>query len=449
MLKNKSLKKLKTTLLKSILVCGIFISPFAFAKNPLVTQAKELQTGSEKVGIDHQKAIVLLQKAVDEGDAEAMYLLSQYYAENRKFAYLPENPAMEHDLLTKSAKLGHLDAIDEIISSSEIRDEAGQITSYPTILREFKPILQKEIKNKNIQAIHVMAKIMELQPTSNLTAICELYVQAYHLEKSLETLDHLVKCSDQDLQKFDMPERETIFAEQEKMLRAQAKDMLAAKSLKIEESKALSQYLNNNIQDEFQSFAKRLDKDIQDFYLKLGHQGYSDAYLMLQEENNTSPHYLKWQDQAVKLNNRVALADAGYAYLYGEMDRKKNQKLGVEYLEKAIQLNDPNAMNTLAIWLINESEDAKNYEKAVQLLKNAAELKSTDAMKNLARISAAPDNYMWAVRAYNNGANTNVAINEGILPLVLEAYKNGIGVKKDKAMVNKITQELTKYDAKE
>ena len=85
----------------------------------------------------------------------------------------------------------------------------------------------------------------------------------------------------------------------------------------------------------------------------------------------------------------------------------------------------------------------------MQLLKNAAELKSTDAMKNLARISAAPDNYMWAVRAYNNGANTNVAINEGILPLVLEAYKNGIGVKKDKAMVNKITQELTKYDAKE
>ena len=449
MLKNKSLKKFKTTLLKSILVCGIFISPFTFAENPLVTQAKELQTGSEKVGIDHQKAIALLQKAVDEGDAEAMYLLSQYYAENRKFAYLPENPAIEHDLLTKSAKLGHLDAIDEIISSSEIRDEAGQITSYPTILREFKPILQKEIKNKNIQAIHVMAKIMELQPTSNLTAICELYVQAYHLEKSLETLDHLVKCSDQDLQKFDMPERETIFAEQEKMLRAQAKDMLAAKSLKIEESKALSQYLNNNIQDEFQSFAKRLDKDIQDFYLKLGHQGYSDAYLMLQEENNTSPHYLKWQDQAVKLNNRVALADAGYAYLYGEMDRKKNQKLGGEYLEKAIQLNDPNAMNTLAIWLINESEDAKNYEKAVQLLKNAAELKSTDAMKNLARISAAPDNYMWAVRAYNNGANTNVAINEGILPLVLEAYKNGIGVKKDKAMVNKITQELTKYDAKE
>ncbi len=67
MLKNKSLKKLKTTLLKSMLVCGIFISPFAFAENPLVTQAKELQTGSEKVGIDHQKAIALLQKAVDEG----------------------------------------------------------------------------------------------------------------------------------------------------------------------------------------------------------------------------------------------------------------------------------------------------------------------------------------------------------------------------------------------
>lgn len=449
MLKNKSSKKIKTSLLKSILVFGIFISPFAFAENPLVTEAKELQTGSEKVGIDHQKAIVLLKKAVDEGDAEAMYLLSQYYAGYLKFAYLPENPAMEHDLLTKSAKLGHLSAIDEIISSSEIREEASQTTSYPIVLRELKPILQKEIKNKNIQAIHVMAKMMELQPTSNSTAICELYVQAYLLEKSLETLDHLVKCSDQDLQKFDMPERETIFAEQEKMLREQAKDMLASKSLKIEERKALSQHVNNNIQDEFQNFAKRLDKDIQDFYLKLGHQGYSDAYLMLQEENRMSPHYLKWQDQAVKLNNRVALADAGYAYLYGEMDRKKNQKLGVEYLEKAIQLNDPNAMNTLAIWLINESEDAKHYEKAVQLLKNAAELKSTDAMKNLARISVSPDNYMWAVRAYNNGANKNVAINEGILPLVLEAYKNGIGVKKDKAMVNKITQELTKYDAKE
>lgn len=450
MQKHKSSKKFKTALLKSILVFGIFISPFAFAENPLVTQAKELQTGSEKVGIDHQKAIVLLKKAVDEGDAEAMYLLSQYYAGYSQFAYLPENPSINHELLMKSAKLGNLDAIDEIISSPEIAKEASQITSSPTVLQEFKPILQKEIRNKNIQAIHLMAKMMELQPTSSFTAICELYVQAYHLEKSLETLSHLVKCSDQNLQKFDMPERQTIFAEQDKMLREQAKDMLASKSLQIEERKALSYYLHTlNIEDEFQNFAKRLDKDIQNFYLKLGHQGYSDAYLMLQEENIISPNYLKWQDQAVRLNNRVALAEAGYAYLYGEMDRKKNQKLGLEYLEKSIQLNDANAMNTLAIWLINESENSQDHDKALKLLERAAQLKSTEAMKNLARISASPDNYMWAVRAYNNGANTDVAINEGILPLVLEAYKNGIGVKKDKAMVNKITQELTKYDAKE
>lgn len=446
---DKPAKKIKTSILKSILALSIFTTSFAFAENPLVIQAKELQTGSEKVGIDHQKAIALLKQAVDQGDAEAMYLLSQYYAGYREFSYLPENPAISHDLRTKSAKLGHLDAIDDIISSYKVENVPEGITSHTNIMREFKSILQKEIQNKNIHAMHTMAKMEELDSKSKLEDVCKLYVKAYLLEKSLETSDYLVKCSDQDLQKFDMPERDILFAEREKMLREQAKDMLASKTVSIAERSALSEYLHNDIQDEFQNLAKRLDKDIQNFYLKLGRQGYSDAYLMLREEYVNSTDSLKWQDAAIKLHNRVALEKAGYAYLYGEMDRKKNEKLGLQYLEQAIQLNDPNAMNTLAVWLINESENSQDDDKAIQLLERAAQLDSTDAMKILARVSESPKNYAWAVKAYHNGANRHVAINEGILPLVLEAYTKGIGVKKDQKIVKKIKQELTQYEVTE
>lgn len=442
---DKPAKKIKTSILKSILALSIFTTSFAFAENPLVIQAKELQTGSEKVGIDHQKAIALLKQAVDQGDAEAMYLLSQYYAGYREFAYLPENPAISQDLLKRSAKLGNIDAIDDIIISYKIYN----IRSYEDIWQELKPILQKEIQNKNIHAMHTMAKMEELDSKSKLEDVCKLYVTAYLLEKSLETINFLTKCSDRDLQKFDMPERDTLFAEQEKMLREQAKNMLASKTVSIAERSALSEYLHNDIQDEFQNLAKRLDKDIQNFYLKLGRQGYSDAYLMLREEYVNSSDSLKWQDAAIKLHNRVALEKAGYAYLYGEMDRKKNEKLGLQYLEQAIQLNDPNAMNTLAVWLINESENSQDDDKAIQLLERAAQLDSTDAMKILARVSESPKNYAWAVKAYHNGANRHVAINEGILPLVLEAYTKGIGVKKDQKIVKKIKQELTQYEVTE
>lgn len=442
---DKPAKKIKTSILKSILALSIFTTSFAFAENPLVIQAKELQTGSEKVGIDHQKAIALLKQAVDQGDAEAMYLLSQYYAGYREFSYLPENPAISQDLLKRSAKLGNIDAIDDIIISYKIYN----IRSYEDIWQELKPILQKEIQNKNIHAMHTMAKMEELDSKSKLEDVCKLYVTAYLLEKSLETINFLTKCSDRDLQKFDMPERDTLFAEQEKMLREQAKNMLASKTVSIAERSALSEYLHNDIQDEFQNLAKRLDKDIQNFYLKLGRQGYSDAYLMLREEYVNSTDSLKWQDAAIKLHNRVALEKAGYAYLYGEMDRKKNEKLGLQYLEQAIQLNDPNAMNTLAVWLINESENSQDDDKAIQLLERAAQLDSTDAMKILARVSESPKNYAWAVKAYHNGANRHVAINEGILPLVLEAYTKGIGVKKDQKIVKKIKQELTQYEVTE
>ena len=83
-------------------------------ENPLVAQAKELQTGSEKVGVDNFKAIELLKKASEEGDAEAMYLLAQYYAGSASYRYLPENNTMYENLIFN--KFQHIVFVDIHIS---------------------------------------------------------------------------------------------------------------------------------------------------------------------------------------------------------------------------------------------------------------------------------------------------------------------------------------------
>ena len=177
MLKNKSSKKFKTTLLKSILVCGIFISPFAFAKNPLVTQAKELQTGSEKVGIDHQKAIVLLQKAVDEGDAEAMYLLAEYSITS-KYNYQPYNPKKYQKLMINAALKGNKEAFSQLIVDygMDLSIYGNSYLSKP--ITELRAYALKQAKNDpEYYRLYAYSKIAE--PNFSLLEPCTFYLKAF------------------------------------------------------------------------------------------------------------------------------------------------------------------------------------------------------------------------------------------------------------------------------
>ncbi len=69
------MRTLQTSFLKSFFTFSLIISPLSFAENPLLTQAKILQTGSPTVLINTDKAIQLLQQASDQGDAEAYFYL--------------------------------------------------------------------------------------------------------------------------------------------------------------------------------------------------------------------------------------------------------------------------------------------------------------------------------------------------------------------------------------
>lgn len=374
-----------------------------------------------------------------------MYLLSQYYNGFNLFAYLAENKRITYDLLIKSANMGNYDAINYLLWLFEIENRDEEKKRYTEIFKAIKPLLNKEIKKNNIQAMLSMARIMELEQHSQ-NEVCKLRITAFHKEVNLATVNALHNCVDIKLDKIHFPDYEELSVAENSILRKKIKDMLTSKTLKIRERKELATQLHNAYDEEFEDIANQFDQEIREFYMKLGQQGNSEAYIALISLDILDHEIVQeWQDLAIKLNNSCELADAGYGYLFGERGREKNVKLGLEYLEKAVQHNNPDAMDTLGDWLLQTSKRPQDRERGFKLLKQAAELNSTHAMIKLALLTEKPENYEWAVKAYTNNVNMTDVYNIEILPLILYAYKNGIGVQKDQKMIDKITADIKFY----
>lgn len=442
---HKTLKKFKTSFfLTSILAIGIFISPFAFAENPLVTQAKELQTGSENVGIDHQKAIALLKKASDEGDAEAMYLLSQYYLSTYDFRYLPANYKINRDLVLKSAKLGHWEAISQLMTEERVAQAFSIPAQMKKEMNALKPVIARGIKNKDPKAFIAMADALD-EPANYRgfsAEQCQWLYRGYRLGDIWDAGYRLKSCDDDDLKKMKAPSSAQFSQIYDANVRQEIKNYQLIAQPTLKQKVAILDKIGWNLSEEFAEFPTKIEKEIKDFYIHQGQQGYSDAYIQLVKDDYDFKEKKPWYEKAAKLNNPIALTELGYAYLYPEDDKQKpNNQLGIQYLEKAIQLNDAEAMNYLAVWYTDQSDKPQDKDKAKQLYLRAAQLGSVDAMQNLARVLDEPESYKWASIAFQHGGK-----DDDILPMAYQAYAEGIGVEKDEKIAAEVQQRIDRIE---
>ena len=445
MLKNKSSKKLKTSLLKSILIFGILISPFAFAENPLVTQAKELQTGSEKVGMDHQKAITLLKKASDEGDAEAMYLLSEYYSSLTDYRYLPENRKLYDQLRLKSAQAGHWEAINNLVDQANVEKDFGIQSKFIKELEKLKQVVKKGIQQKQPAAFISMVNFLESPHSSTFNLEqCDLLYQAYLLGSILEAGHRLKYCNDDDLTELKLPSRADFIQKYNQNL---AKDVKAFKAISAptfqQKNELLSHFSPWDLDEQFIKISENLTQQVNNFYVQQGQKGFSDAYVRLAIDETDSKKEQAWYQKAAALKNPIALTALANTLLYGEDQNQKKIAQGIVYMEQAIAQNYPEAMNMLAVWYVNERHTAQNQQKAEALLLSATKLGSIDAMENLSRILDTPERHRWAVSAYNNGSEE-----DDVLALAQEAYAEGITVKKDAKLVKQLAKILAEKQEK-
>ncbi|NNP72941.1 hypothetical protein A7P53_10200 [Acinetobacter defluvii] len=442
--KYKLSKKFKAPFLNLVLAVAMLSSTSAFAENPLVTQAKELQTGSEKVGIDHQKAIVLLKKASDEGDAEAMYLLSQYYLSTNDFRYLPANYKINRDLLLKSAKLGNWDAISQLMTEERVTQAFSIPAQMKKEMNALKPVIARGIKNKDPKAFIAMADALD-EP-SNYRGFsaeqCQWLYRGYRLGDIWDAGYRLKSCDDDDLKKMKAPSSQEFSQIYDNNVRKEIQNYKQITQPTLKQRMAVLDRIGWNLTEEFTDFPTKIEKEIKDFYIQQGQRGYSDAYIHLVKDDYDFKEKKPWYEKAAQLNNPIALTELGYAYLYPEDEKQKpNIKLGIQYLEKAIQLNDAEAMNYLAVWYTDQSDKQQDQDKAKQLYLNAAQLGSIDAMQNLARVLDAPESYKWASIAFQHGGK-----DDDILPMAYQAYAEGIGVEKDAKIAAEVQQRIDRIE---
>lgn len=437
MQKHKSSKKFKTALLKSILVFGIFISPFAFAENPLVTQAKELQTGSEKVGIDHQKAIVLLKKAVDEGDAEAMYLLAYYY--RIQPSYIANNDFMNHQLLSHSASLGNIDAIHELFTDyySRVVSSFGIHPEYAKQIKKLTSEIQQKAKS-DPEAMDTLAFIKE-NSKATPKEVCNQYFKAFQAGYEKSAMGLLQNCDKQNLQELKAPTQDQLKLIVQKY---KQKELLNLRELEQRSHQ-------NDIRTKLDFFSKqpyffelnlsmgdaqKLEQEIISFYKRQASQGFSDAYLKLAKLDYENAD--KWLLKATQQNNPLAMFILARNYLSLTDDPDKH-KLAISYLEQASKLGNPYAMNFLAVRILNQRDSISDMNHAIDLLKISANLGHTDSMEILSKILPDNENYEWAVKAYENDS-TDLEV----LHRAKKAFEKGIKVKKNLQQAKEITDYL-------
>lgn len=252
----------------------------------------------------------------------------------------------------------------------------------------------------------------------------------------------LRSCGDDDLKKMKAPSSQEFsqMYDNNVLKEIQTYKQIAQPTLK--QKTDLLNKIGWNQAEEFAKFSEKLQKEIKDFYIQQGKQGYSDAYIYIAKDHLEFKDKKPWYEKAAKLNNPIALTALGDAYLYPDDEKQKpNTKLGIQYLEKAIQLNDVEAMNTLAVWYNNESKKEQDQEQAEKLYLHAAQLGYVVAMQNLARVLDEPESYKWASIAFQNGSR-----DEEILPMAYQAYAEGIGVKKDPKIAAEVQQRIDRIE---
>lgn len=171
---------------------------------------------------------------------------------------------------------------------------------------------------------------------------------------------------------------------------------------------------------------KQLENEVLTHYQKQASQGASDAYLMLALKKDADKDKQNLYLKAAQLNNHVALTELGSDYLWSDDEKQIDINKGLIYLKKAAAQNDPDAINYLGVWYYNEENEGYDEALAQKYFKQAAQLGSVNAMDNLARIEDEPEDYRWAVLAYENGSSE-----EDTQSKALEAYQTGKGTTKD------------------
>lgn len=140
---------------------------------------------------------------------------------------------------------------------------------------------------------------------------------------------------------------------------------------------------------------------------------------------------LEMYKKAGAMGNSDGLFRAGKFYHEGRAGVEVNYKLAREYYKQAVSLNNPKAMNNLAIIYGNGEGVEKNILKAIELYRKAADLGNAAAIYNLAGKyhygNGVIQNYQKALEYYLMAHK--LGINDGFLfNNIGNIYKNGYGV---------------------
>lgn len=423
---------------KSILYSGLLlISGFSLAKSPLFEQAKLLQTGTDTVLINIDKSLQLLKKAADQGDTQAQYELAHYYSDQVDYRYVPENNAVYKKMNLDAATKGNFDAYLSLKLEKHTSDILEIETDLTDDLKKINQNVLKLANKGNVDAMHTMMLVLDDDTSGEFS-----YEQCKWLYKAvqkdvLDAMYSIQYCSDEILKKLGaktQTEYQTIYEQKDK----EHFQSLLAKS-KIGDIQAKLELIESYSSPEFLSEkqSEQLAQDIEKHYLSQAAKGASDAYLLLALKKESEEEKQVLYVKAAELNNSVGFAVAGINYLWPDDEKNLNIKKGLEYLEKAASQNNAQALNSLGVWYGDDENEQYDEARAKKYLLQAAKLGSVNGMSNLGRILGEPENYSWAVKAYENGS-----VEEDILEMALEAYQQGKGTKKNLVKAEKIEKYL-------
>ena len=420
------MKTLQTSFLKSLLTLSLFISPLSFAENALVVQAKTLQTGSPTVSINIDKAIQLFRQAADQGDAEAYFLLSKYYSNSADYRFLPENSHLYKQLRLEAAQRGNFDAYLSLDLEAGITEGFGISNDIRQKLIKIRPQILKLAEQGDVEAIRTFVLALD-QGTENYSdEQCQWLYKAVQQGDLLRAGYSIQNCSENILKKigaktkaaYEKDHKDSDLAHFQMLQKLSNQGDIGAK-IKLLENYAADSYLS-------EKDIKMIENGILAHYEKQASKGASDAYLMLALKKDADKDKQNLYLKAAQLNNHVALTELGSDYLWSDEEKQIDINKGLIYLKQAAAQNDPDAINYLGVWYYNEENEGYDEALAQKYFKQAAQLGSVNAMDNLARIEDEPEDYRWAVLAYENGSSE-----EDTQSKALEAYQTGKGTIKD------------------
>ncbi|MFH4159259.1 tetratricopeptide repeat protein [Acinetobacter bereziniae] len=427
------MRTLQTSFLKSFFTFSLIISPLSFAENPLLTQAKILQTGSPTVLINTDKAIQLLQQASDQGDAEAYFLLAKYYSNSADYRFLPENNNLYKKLRLEAAQRGNFDAYLSLDLEAEVAEGFGISSDIKQNLLKIRPKILKLAEQGDTGAMRTLVYALDNDADGYSDEQCQWLFQAAQKGDTLKAGALIQNCPEKILKRLGAKTKQDYARAYKdsdlayfKMLQQRSNQGDINAKIKLLDDYASDSYLSDKE-------IKQLENSILAHYEKQAAKGASDAYLMLALKKDTDKDKQDLYSKAALLNNHVALTELGSDYLLVNDEDQKDIHKGLDYLKKAAAQNDPEAINYLGVWYFNEENEDYDEVLAQKYFKQAAELGSVNAMDNLARIMDQPEDYRWAVLAYENGSSE-----EDTQSKALEAYQTGKGTTKDPVKARKL-----------